>query len=367
MRKLSHRAVKNRSKPTVLGGQSWTDRLYEQNLTYVATNSGAHLRIHYSDGNLDRIQNVFQSLENAVLADDGIDPVTGKHWTEMIDLDSWVKKYLLEEISGNLDAGAISQYFYADDSGKIFAGPVWDYDMTLGNKLTWQIDTANMLYAGRPHLWNAEDVNWYYGLYNKPEFRSRLEQLYREVFRPLLVDMLDNGIRETAEQVCQAANLNAVRWRQGDPEAEIAQMEAYMRQRMAFLDDIWLNGQQYYTVELCMDEHVIACYAVVPGGTIPYHVVPYGNESIVYKAWRNGKDDSLFGFDAPITEDTFVYLETWYAGKEIMGMERGGLSALIKYAPAAAMGILLGAVVCADFVFRRKTKSGRKYAQENKV
>ena len=33
-----------------------------------------------------------------------IDPETGKSWQELIDIDSWARKYLIDEVFGNLDA-----------------------------------------------------------------------------------------------------------------------------------------------------------------------------------------------------------------------------------------------------------------------
>ena len=68
---------------------------------------------------------------------DGINPNTGKTLEEYIDLESWAKKYLVEEIVKNFDGGISSQYFYKDSDAKgeplLYAGPVWDYDGALGN------------------------------------------------------------------------------------------------------------------------------------------------------------------------------------------------------------------------------------------
>lgn len=51
-------------------------------------------------------------------------------------MDSFVKKYLIEEITRNYDGGVTSSFFYkASDAegGKLYAGPVWDYDVSFGN------------------------------------------------------------------------------------------------------------------------------------------------------------------------------------------------------------------------------------------
>ena len=42
------------------------------------------------------ISRLVQSFENAIAASDGKDPGTGKHYTDIIDLDSFVTVYMIE-------------------------------------------------------------------------------------------------------------------------------------------------------------------------------------------------------------------------------------------------------------------------------
>ena len=52
---------------------------------------------------------------------------------ELIDIDSLVASYLTEEIVKNLDSQWDSFYLYKDVGSKLFFGPVWDFDLSLGN------------------------------------------------------------------------------------------------------------------------------------------------------------------------------------------------------------------------------------------
>lgn len=68
-----------------------------------------------------------QEFQDAVEEEDGVHPVTGRHYSECIDITSFVQKYLVEEISKNYDGGVTSSFFYKPQgnvSSKIFAGPV---------------------------------------------------------------------------------------------------------------------------------------------------------------------------------------------------------------------------------------------------
>lgn len=52
---------------------------------------------------------------------------------ELMDLDSLVAIYLVEEITKNLDSQWDSFNVYKDAGGKLVFGPVWDFDLSLGN------------------------------------------------------------------------------------------------------------------------------------------------------------------------------------------------------------------------------------------
>ena len=81
------------------------------------------------------IQNYMDEFETAIAADSGIHP-NGKHYTEYINLRSFVDNFIINELSKNVDAYRLSTYFHKDkDSkgGKITAGPFWDFNLSFGN------------------------------------------------------------------------------------------------------------------------------------------------------------------------------------------------------------------------------------------
>ncbi len=56
---------------------------------------------------------------------------TYEELSAVIDVESFARMYLIQELTKNLDSGATSYYVYYD-GGKFHAGPVWDYDWALG-------------------------------------------------------------------------------------------------------------------------------------------------------------------------------------------------------------------------------------------
>ncbi len=283
-------------------------RLVAQEYPHFVLDSNTALRVHHGEGDIALLQQKWQSIENAVLAQDGIDPVTGAHYLDLIDLDSWVRKFLVEEIFGNGDASALSQFFYGDlADGKVFAGPVWDYDVSMGLD-KWRMALPNVFYANRPHLRKGFEQNWFHALYQKPEFYDRMVAVYSDELRPLLLSLLENGIQDNAQLLASASKGNQIRWSALDAGAETELIHRYLRGRLEFLDHIWLEGQEYCTATVdLMDGSNAVCFVITPGETIPLFPDYAADDRIL--GWYDLKTDTPFDPDQPIYEDTVVILK----------------------------------------------------------
>ncbi len=73
----------------------------------------------------------WDKVETAVYANDF------EKYSDLIDVESFAKMYLIQELTINLDSSATSYYvhneFAEDGSSKFVAGPVWDYDWSMGS------------------------------------------------------------------------------------------------------------------------------------------------------------------------------------------------------------------------------------------
>jgi hypothetical protein len=83
----------------------------------------------------DYIQNKIFQFETMMTFGVNIsDSATG--YPKFLDTDSFVDFFLLNEVTKNVDAYRLSNYLYKDRDSrnpKIFAGPVWDYNLGFGN------------------------------------------------------------------------------------------------------------------------------------------------------------------------------------------------------------------------------------------
>lgn len=219
---------------------------------------------HVSRAQADYISAIIQSFENAIFSEDGIDPNSGKHYTELADIDSLAKKYIIDEISKNFDANRTSFFLYkpADDkSTRFYAGPVWDYDIGYGN---FETDRSKSLLSPTGFSANrdrAMDFYWFPELYAQDDFYERVVQIYHEFFVPALRVLLGMekdptgsllSLDEYASEMEASAAMNFSRWRmnlttqkvaktgQGYLES-IAYLKEFLNARMAFLDENWVK------------------------------------------------------------------------------------------------------------------------------
>ncbi len=81
---------------------------------------------------LNYIRSFMQSFES--LAFQG--SINSNEFQSMIDFPSFVDFFLMNEFSLNVDAYRLSAFFYKEkitDGGKLYAGPLWDFNLAFGN------------------------------------------------------------------------------------------------------------------------------------------------------------------------------------------------------------------------------------------
>lgn len=265
------------------------------------------LRIHQAGMSEDEIRDIWQCVEDAVYEEDGINPYTGQHWTELIDLDSWAEQFLLDEVFVEFDACALSQYFYYDpDSGKVCAGPIWDTDNILNRSGK---HPANILASARPYVWDRDNVPLFWVLYQKEEFRQRVVQLYEEVYRPGLLALAQGGIEDYARQ-CQAATVpDRIRWGKVSPYPEVKRLSRYLEERIAFLDAYWGHEEEFCVLDVLADQQWRR-FAVRRGETAEFLLVyteKYGDVR-----WTDYDSEELYDLSEPVTRDRS--LRMWWPG-----------------------------------------------------
>ncbi len=80
------------------------------------------------------IQSYFTAFEDALAGIDYTDPVLG--YQPFININSFIDFFLANELTKNVDGYRISSFLYKErnsEGGKLVAGPLWDFNIALGN------------------------------------------------------------------------------------------------------------------------------------------------------------------------------------------------------------------------------------------
>lgn len=242
---------------------------------------------------VDYIADLMQEFQDAVSTEDGIHPQTGKHYSDYIDMESFVRKYLVEEISKNYDGGVTSSFFYKPQdtvSDKIFAGPVWDFDVAFGNCNLDEI-ASNPVGITRlsDHVYGTEV---FARLYEKEDFYSDMVMLYEQKALPYLKSLLAGGIDRMVAESRQSAKLDSIRWENlenryqyyKDYDNDVRYLKYFIQERVCFLNSVWLNEESYHNVTFVVDGEAWQIFCVKDGLTSGDEPIP-ARYSSLFMGW----------------------------------------------------------------------------------
>lgn len=192
----------------------------------------------------DRLDRVGAALAGPGL----VDPVTGARADAMLDLDAWIDHHVIELLTRNPDAFRLSGYYHqdrGDDGGVLAAGPVWDFDRTLGCAEDERCDAATGWDAVGETDEDATpmfDYGWWRGLFADPGFRAAYWDRWRALSAgELAADAVVDRIEANRALLREAAARNFDAWpdyppRGGDFDAEVDLLRGWVEARLAWID-----------------------------------------------------------------------------------------------------------------------------------
>ncbi len=161
--------------PAVTGGYIFSrDKLSTNDSTFITT-SGEQLINYRPDASTitpaqyEYLVDYLDTFEAALYGANWLDPVYG--YAPYIDVDSFVDMHWINEFTKNVDGIALSNYFHKDRNGSVAEGPIWDWDLALGN--------GNYADCGHTNNWRYQlmDPNsdiWLSKLRTDPDFYQKI-------------------------------------------------------------------------------------------------------------------------------------------------------------------------------------------------
>lgn len=124
---------------------------------------------HITDEMISYVNNDINYIEEILYSDD---QDVFSRYQDVIDVDSFIDYFLINEFFGNYDAGNNSTYFYKDMGGKLTMGPVWDFDGAMDNYMYEPFETGSLAFYTKP---------WFNRLCKDEGFLHKLEKRYTKL------------------------------------------------------------------------------------------------------------------------------------------------------------------------------------------
>lgn len=269
---------------------------------------------HASQVQVDYISAFVNDMEKALIAEDGINPDTGKHYTEYIDLHSFAQKYILEELTKNNGAGATSSFFYKPQDAvgtKLFAGPVWDYDKAYVSLTGINESSRDLCYL---MLRDTNCTTLFWRLYAHSDFREAVSDCYEDFFSDYMQEAAEEKVDEYAQEILSSIAMDQIRWKEEgsaplDYPYELERIKTFLLERKQFLDEVWTGQGELRTVTFVSETGEERYVSVAAGETLerlPGSEPGKVSGDQMFDGWFT-EDGEVFDCTVPIFEDIIVY------------------------------------------------------------
>ncbi len=156
----------------------------------------------------DYIRGYVQDFEDALYGPNSTDPVLG--YQAYFDVEKSIDHHLLRVLSKEPDGLRLSTYLVKDAGGKLYYGPVWDFDRSTG--------ADNDGRSADPTGWFLPDVDffesdWWGKLFDDPNFAQKWVDRWQELRRGVLSDAnILATVNGQAAEIAEAQVRNFARW-----------------------------------------------------------------------------------------------------------------------------------------------------------
>lgn len=279
---------------------------YNKSISGFVSDASDNIRIrspkYASPQEIDYIAERYNEMEHAILAPDGINPETGKHYSEYIDVESFARYYLFNELIRNPDGGWTSFMMYKDSDSidpKIYAGPAWDFDRSLNNPRFQKnpIVPYNEIYVNdkKGKAGVAHSGGLLYHLCQHKDFQQNVKNCYLNTISPICHKYLkERPFDSITSLIFHEADLDNMIYNTRhsvDYEAAVIRTTSFLRKRIEFFDWFYSSSEDKQVLVNYTDENGKIHKLYYPTGKsidVPFEV--QYNHSPVYEFFYAGTD-----------------------------------------------------------------------------
>ncbi len=215
------------------------DDYYDERVKFT-TENGMRMMLQgpeYLDSNqkmFGYITDYIQAMEDALYAPNRLSD-EGKHYSEYMDVDSFLDFFMVNQVFKNVELFYKSCYMYKDVDAPLTFVPIWDMDYTAGNHVA-----LGELSAG-PESWeHGESQNrvfWYRAVYSDPWFVVLLTERWEEIQENL--DAMMAELDTLWAEIETSAMLDYERWKLSSttPTMEVAMLREWLITRRTWMSE----------------------------------------------------------------------------------------------------------------------------------
>ena len=180
-------------------GAENTDYFFVENIPYsIKSNINSPAQVEYLIKYISDIDKAVRSGEQSELE-------------KLIDIDSCVGMYILQEYMKNIDVGWSSFFMYIkEDGGKLYFGPPWDFDLAAGNDYRLDNGSYEGLYVGNANVRMDQRHRWFQTLVQYDWFKGLVKEKWNNT--KVEIAALNLKIKKTSEDYKISFKRNFERW-----------------------------------------------------------------------------------------------------------------------------------------------------------
>ncbi|MBR1986861.1 MAG: CotH kinase family protein [Mogibacterium sp.] len=279
-----------------------------------ALDSGMRFFIESPDDNAkyfnEYIKAYTQKVENAIFSPDFKD-AEGHPYTDYLDIDAAVDYWWIQEFSSNGDAfNGGSTYLYkkresASDPGKLYWGPLWDFDYVAWGDLDYDVDPMDSI--------DSTASVWFETMKCDPVFIAKVKARWNGDLKGKLQEITKKGGRldKYLAQMETSYIYDHEKWgpyesKLTEYKDEIEQLRAWINKRIELVDkEVAELSTEAHSVKFMADGKLIKEAKVI--GMLRDNDFPEAPEKdgFVFTGWTD-EDEAIYKSGARINEDTVL-------------------------------------------------------------
>lgn len=274
--------------------------------TISAPKHASREQVYYVKDYIQRIEDLLNDRNEAV--------------REYVEFESFALKYIIDELSLNIDTNVTSMYFYKErGSNLLCAGPVWDYDSALGECNSGHVEGMYVDYTNSVLDLNT-DLLWYQQLMDNEEFRKVVRRKYKELY-PIIQEIMNKSIDRYAALLENSIAMDRQRWKNEETDkagnyehfdSNVRYLKFFLCNRLNWLNEklignnaglTWEGNGASHKVEFWLENQLIETVYVQDGDFL--QSLPELDDS--YYGWYFVYNDEKYRDQLPILEDSILY------------------------------------------------------------